>query len=397
MEKMGITDPAGRGLGKKAVYLTLKVERIAPRSAALLKQEMLSQGGNAVLDERELDCSGKVTNALLMGSLEQFEGLVRTLTPFPALEPLRELLSETLENVYRTRYALRFGNRRVALGEKTLLMGVLNVTPDSFSDGGSFFDRDKAVDHGLRMVEEGADIVDIGGESTRPGSKPIDVDEELRRVLPVIRRLSRESDVPISIDTTKSAVALEAAQAGARMINDISGLRFDPSLARVAAREGIPLVLMHIRGTPETMQKDTQYDSLFSDILQSLRKSIRRAESSGVDPQQIVIDPGIGFGKTLEGNLLLIKNLSEFRVLGKPILLGTSRKSFLGKVLQAETGQRLEGTLSSVAIGVMKGAHIIRCHDVLQAKKAILVADAVRLAGERLEAKGERPGVQSSG
>jgi dihydropteroate synthase len=231
------------------------------------------------------------------------------------------------------------------------------------------------------MVEEGADFIDIGGESTRPGSKPLGLEEELRRVIPVIESLVKEVDIPISIDTYKSTVAQKAIGAGAEMINDISGLHFDPELAQVAAKEDVPLILMHIRGNPETMQKDVHYDSLFSEILQYLKESIRRAESAGLDPEQIIIDPGIGFGKTVEGNLLILKNLQEFRVLGKPLLLGTSRKSFIGKILNTEVTERLEGTLSSVAIGVLNGAHMIRSHDVLQAKRAITVADAIRLAG----------------
>jgi dihydropteroate synthase len=261
-------------------------------------------------------------------------------------------------------------------------MGVLNVTPDSFSDGGLFYDKEKAIPHGLRMVEEGADIIDIGGESTRPGSKPIELEEELRRVIPVIKSIAAEVDVPVSIDTYKSTVAQKAIEAGAEIINDISGLNFDPTLAEVASKEDVPLVLMHMRGTPETMQKNVHYDSLFSEILHYLKDSIHRAESSGLDPRQIIIDPGIGFGKTVEDNLFIIRNLFEFRILGKPILLGTSRKNFIGKILNTEVGERLEGTLSSIAVGVLNGANIIRCHDVLQAKRAIAVADAVRLAGQ---------------
>ena len=260
-------------------------------------------------------------------------------------------------------------------------MGVLNVTPDSFSDGGFFLDKERAISHGLRMVEEGADIIDIGGESTRPGSKPLELEEELRRVIPVIESLARKVDIPISIDTYKSTVARRAIESGAQIINDISGLHFDPSLAQVAAQEDAPLVLMHTRGTPEVMQNDIHYDSLFSEILRYLNDSIQMAESSGLDPRQIIIDPGIGFGKTVENNLLIIKNLFEFRVLGKPIVLGTSRKSFIGKILNAGVEDRLGGTLSSIAIGVFNGAHIIRSHDVLQAKRAIAVADAIRLAG----------------
>jgi len=261
-------------------------------------------------------------------------------------------------------------------------MGVLNVTPDSFSDGGLFLEKDKAVAQGLSMVEEGADFIDVGGESTRPGSKPLELQEELRRVLPVIESLAREVDVPISIDTYKPEVAQRAIDAGAQIVNDISGLKFDPHLASVVARADLPLVVMHIRGTPETMQQNVYYDSLFSEILLSLRESIRRAGSAGLDPEQVIIDPGIGFGKNLNDNLLIIKDLYEFRVLGRPILVGPSRKSFIGRVLGTEARDRLEGTLVAAAVAALHGAHIVRVHDVLQAKRAVAMADAIRSAGD---------------
>jgi len=308
--------------------------------------------------------------------------LILKLESYPILQSIGQSLKETLKNISKTHYTLLFRKRKFTLGKRTLLMGVLNITPDSFSDGGLYFNKEKAIAHGLRMVEEGADILDIGGESTRPGSKPLELEEELRRVIPVIESLTKEVDTPISIDTYKSAVAKRAIEVGAEMINDTSGLHYDPILAKVAANEDIPLALMHIRGTPETMQIDVHYESLFSEIIQYLRDSIQRAESAGVNPTKIIIDPGIGFGKTVENNLLIIKNLSEFRILGKPIMLGTSRKSFIGKILNAEVKDRLEGTLSSIAISVLNGANIIRCHDVLQAKKAVTVADAIRVAGK---------------
>ena len=375
-------DPTGVKLMEgKTLHFNLKVEGIEPRTANLLKQELLSLGGDVAVDGRGFDCSANQTDALLMGTQKNFEKLILKLEQYPDLQPLGQSIKETLENISKTHYSIRCRKRTLILGKRTLLMGVLNVTPDSFSDDGFFFDKKKAIAHGLRMVEEGADIIDIGGESTRPGSKPLELEEELRRVIPVIESLAKEVDVPISIDTYKSTVAQRAIEAGAEIINDISGLHFDPGLAQVAAKEDAPLVLMHIRGTPETMQKDVHYDSLFSEILQYLKDSIQRAESAGLDPRQIIIDPGIGFGKTVEDNLLIIKNLYEFRILGKPILLGTSRKTFIGKILNTEVGDRLEGTLSSIAIGVLNGAHIIRSHDVLQAKKAIAVADAIRLAG----------------
>ena len=381
MKKVGV-DPTGvKLMAGKTLHFNLRIEGIDPRTANLLKQEMLSVGGDAALDRRGLDCSTPSTDAILIGTQKQFEKLTSKLEQYPALQSLGHSLKETLKNISKTHYTIRCRKRTFKLGKQTLLMGVLNVTPDSFSDGGLFLDREKAIAQGLKMVEEGADLIDIGGESTKPGSKPLGLEEELRRVIPVIEALVKEVDVPISIDTYKSTVAKKAIEAGAQMINDISGLHFDPDLAHVASKEDVPLILMHIRGTPETMQKDVHYESLLSDILQYLRGSIQRAEYAGLDPEQIVIDPGIGFGKTLEDNLLIIKNLQELRILGKPILLGTSRKSFIGKILNTDVTERLEGTLSSIAIGVLNGAHIIRCHDVLEAKKAISVADAIRLAG----------------
>ena len=381
MKKMGV-DPTGVKLMEgKTLHLNLKVEGIEPRTANLLKQEMLSLGGDVAVNGRGLDCSASQTDALLMGTQKHFEKLIAKLEQYPNLDSLGQSIKETLKNISKTQYSIHCRKRTLTLGKRTLLMGILNVTPDSFSDGGLFFDRDNAVSHGLKMVEEGADIIDIGGESTRPGSKPIELEEELRRVIPVIESITKEADVPISIDTYKSTVAERAVEAGAEIVNDISGLHFDPDLANVVAKGNIPLILMHIRGTPETMQKNVHYDSLFSEILHYLKDSIQRAESAGLAPGQIIVDPGIGFGKTVEDNLLIIKNLHEFRVLGKPILLGTSRKSFIGKILNAEAEDRLEGTLSSMAIGVLNGAHIIRSHDVLQAKKALAVADAIRLAG----------------
>jgi dihydropteroate synthase len=381
MGRVGV-DPTGMKLMKgKTLHYNLKVEGIDPRTANLLKQEMLSVGGDAALDRRGLDCSSSSTDALLMGTEKQFEKLFSKLEQYRELQPFGQSFREILRNLSRAHYTIRCRRRTFTLGKRTLLMGVLNVTPDSFSDGGLFFDKETAIARGLKMVEEGADFIDIGGESTRPGSKPLGLDEELRRVIPVIEFLVKEVDVPISIDTYKSAVAKKAIEAGAQIINDISGLHLDPSLSQVAAKEDVPLVLMHMRGNPETMQKNIHYESLFSEIIQYLKDSIQRAESAGVDSEQIIIDPGIGFGKTVEDNLLILKNLQEFKILGKPLLLGTSRKTFIGKILNADVTDRLEGTLSSIVVGVLNGAHIIRCHDVIQARRAIAIADAVRQAG----------------
>ena len=269
-------------------------------------------------------------------------------------------------------------------GERTLVMGVLNVTPDSFSDGGEFFSLDRAVAHAEQMIAEGADIMDIGGESTRPGSAFVTEEEELQRVIPVIERLAATSPVPISIDTTKSSVARAAIAAGAEIVNDISGLRFDPSIADEAAKAKAGLVLMHSRGTPKTMQQLPPADDIMSEVIGELRKSVLVAEERGVARDRIAIDPGIGFGKSLGQNVELIAKLDQLVIAFAefPIMIGTSRKSFIGKLLDnAPADERLHGTIASVVASVLKGAHIVRVHDVKAAVEAVRIADAVRLAG----------------
>ena len=271
-------------------------------------------------------------------------------------------------------------------GERTLVMAVLNITPDSFSDGGEFFSLDSAVAHAEQMIVEGADLIDIGGESTRPGSAFVTEEEELQRVIPVIERLAAKSPVPISIDTTKSSVAYAAIAAGAEIVNDISGLRFDPSIADEAAKAKAGLVLMHSRGTPKTMQQLPPVDEILSEVIGELRNSILVAEERGVARDRIAIDPGIGFGKTLEQNVELIAKLNQLVIAFAefPIMIGTSRKSFLGKLLNgAPADQRLHGTIASVVASVLNGAHIVRVHDVNAAVAAVRVADAVRLAGNQ--------------
>lgn len=380
MGRVGV-DATGLKLMKgKVLHYNFKIEGIEPRLANLLKQEMLSLGGDVALNRKGIDCSTQRIDAILMGTEKQFERLILKVTQYPELRSIGVSLKEAIKNVLKNYYVLHCRKQTFLLGKRTLIMGILNVTPDSFSDGGLYLDKERAVEHGLRMVEEGADMIDIGGESTRPGAKPLDIHEELRRVIPVIETLSKRIRIPISIDTYKSEVARRAIDAGAEIINDISGLNFDPLMAKVTAKEDIPIVLMHIRGTPETMQKDIHYESLFSEIILYLKDSIQRAENEGVDPKKIIIDPGIGFGKTVSDNLIIIKNLKEFKILGKPILLGTSRKSFIGKLLNTGPNDRIEGSLSSIAIGVLNGAHIIRTHDVFQAKRAIAIADAIRLS-----------------
>lgn len=275
----------------------------------------------------------------------------------------------------------KLARRSLSYGERTLVMGVLNVTPDSFSDGGKFFSFDQAIAQAKQMISEGADMIDVGGESTRPGSESVSEAEELRRVIPVIERLAKEASIPLSIDTTKSAVARAALQAGAEIVNDISGLRFDPALAREAANANAGLILMHSRGTPKDMQQLPPVADIMTEVIGGLSESVAVAEQRGVARERIVIDPGIGFGKTVEQNLELIAKLDQIERAfpDLPIMIGTSRKSFLGKLLGgAPANERLHGTIASVVASVLKGAHIVRVHDVKATVEAVRVADALQ-------------------
>lgn len=276
---------------------------------------------------------------------------------------------------------LKFHNFEFNFLKKTYIMGIINVTPDSFFDGGRYFNLQKAVDHAFRLIDEGADILDIGGESTRPGAEPVSIDEELRRVIPVIEAISKRISIPISIDTYKAPVAEEAIKAGATIINDISGLRFDSEMSAIASKYKVPVIVMHIKGTPKDMQKNPYYEALIPEIIEYLRNSVVIAKQAGVDENMIIIDPGIGFGKLPEHNLEIIKNLREFSNLGKPLLIGVSRKSFIGKVLNESLPEkRLEGTASAVAISVINGANIVRVHDVGFMAKVVKMADAIKFS-----------------
>jgi len=266
---------------------------------------------------------------------------------------------------------------------RTFIMGILNVTPDSFSDGGLYFTIDTAIQRGIELAESGADIIDIGGESTRPGAAPVPCEEELRRVIPVVKKLSKLVDVPLSVDTTKAEVAQQALDAGAAIVNDVSALRFDAAMARVVAERGAAVVLMHMRGTPATMQHYLHYDDLIGEISAFLEERIACAVAAGIKRDKIIIDPGIGFGKSVEqDNFTLLHRLHEFAALGQPILVGPSRKAFITALTGHSLPERDWGTAAAVAIAVYNGAHIVRVHDVEHLKCAVRVADAVRRAKE---------------
>ena len=272
---------------------------------------------------------------------------------------------------------LHLKDKDIDLEEKVVVMGILNLTPDSFYDGGRYSKEAQALRRVEEMIGEGADIIDVGGESVRPGADPISVDEELSRVMPVIEKIRRSFLIPISIDTYKAEVARQAIEEGAEMVNDVSGLRFDLDLRKVVARYGVPVILMHIKGTPKNMQDNPRYDSLMEEIISYLSRSIKLAEEAGVDPARIIVDPGIGFGKTTAHNLEILRRLAELNSLGKPILVGLSRKSFIGNVLGLPQEERLEGGLAASCVAVCGGARILRTHDVNPTRRAVDMVQAI--------------------
>jgi dihydropteroate synthase len=283
-----------------------------------------------------------------------------------------------LDNHLRSDYKIDCRGTVLDLGLRTHIMGILNATPDSFSDGGRFAAADRALAHAREMAAAGADIIDIGGESTRPGAAPVTEEEELRRIIPLIERLSAELTVPISVDTYKSSVARKSLEAGASIVNDISGLRFSPDMAAVAADFGAAVVIMHIKGTPRNMQQDPVYADVVAEVRAYLEEGIGIAVRAGVDRERIMVDPGIGFGKNLEHNLTILGRLDEFKCLGRPIVLGTSRKKFIGTILDIPAPeQRVDGTAATVALGIERGAAIVRVHDVARMAQVARMTDAI--------------------
>jgi dihydropteroate synthase len=271
--------------------------------------------------------------------------------------------------------------REIAVGERTLIMGVINTTPDSFSDDGLYESPEKAIEEGIRMAEEGADILDIGGESSRPGSDPVTLEEELKRVIPVVRGLSAKLSLPISVDTMKADVARKALDEGAEIINDISSMQNDPGMAKTISDYRAAIVLMHMRGTPKVMQKgNLSYRSVPGDMIAFLKERIEKAQSAGINQNRIIVDPGIGFGKTPTDNMRLIRYLEDFKMLGMPILVGVSRKSFIGHITGGSPQERIEGTAAALTAAILNGAHIIRVHDVRFMKKVVMMADAISRA-----------------
>jgi dihydropteroate synthase len=378
-QKIGV-DPYGiNAMAPKTRQVNILLKAQSCKVANILKQEMLSLGADAAVARGSVSCSVEKTDVLLMGTVKQIRALAAKIEKQPfGLDSISRDLPVLLDRMSQDRYILKTARREIVLGERTLIMGVLNVTPDSFSDGNLYLDRQKAVERGLQMADEGADMIDIGGESTRPGSQSVATRREIARVVPVVESLAGKLSIPISVDTTKSTVARKTLAAGAEIINDISALSDDNKMTSVVREASAALILMHRRGKPENMQTgNLVYDDLMGEIIAYLRKALQKAVTAGIGRNQMVADPGIGFGKTYEDNCKIINKLEELKVLGLPVLAGTSRKAFIGKITGGEPVQRMEGTAATVAAAIMNGCHIVRVHDVAAMKKVAAMTDAI--------------------
>ncbi|MGD0021346.1 MAG: dihydropteroate synthase [Smithellaceae bacterium] len=378
-KKIGVDSYGIDAMAPKTININILIENQPCKIANVLKQEMLSVGGDAAVARGSVSCSVAASDILIMGTVKQILALAKKIEKQPfGLNLIARDIAETLENIGRNEYIWKTSRRKINLGNKTLIMGILNVTPDSFSDGGLFYSQQKAVEWGLQMAAQGADIIDIGGESTRPGASSVTAGVELKRILPVIKSLVKQVKVPISIDTKKAQVAREAIAAGAEIVNDISALNGDKKMAKTIKETGAAVVLMHMRGTPQNMQSgNLVYRDIMGEIIAYLKKSSETALKAGIEKDCLVIDPGIGFGKTAVDNYKVIKNLSELKILGMPVMIGTSRKSFIGKLTGGEPRQRLEGTAATITAAIMNGCHIVRVHDVAAMKKVAAITDAI--------------------
>ena len=362
-------DPASLPyLTPKLSHVNLLVKGVKLYAANILKQSMLSIGGDVAVHRHVISGKAETSDCLIMGDLRHFRLLVEKLRLQPGLEPLAESIHL---HVFPGKGPLELSlcGTSVTWQELPVIMGILNVTPDSFSDGGKYLDPDEALNHAREMVRQGAEIIDIGGESSRPGAAAVPPDEETRRVVPVIEQLAGNVRIPISIDTTRAVVAREALKAGATMINDITALRGDPAMMDLAQQSGCGVVLMHMRGDPRTMQTDTAYRDIVSEIYAFLDERIKACLEAGIQPESIIADPGIGFGKDVQGNLRLLRHISEFRSLQVPVMVGHSRKSLIGTILDEEIDQREEGTDAVTAWATMNGVDLVRVHDCRRARR----------------------------
>lgn len=363
----------------KRECLAIKLDGLSVATANVLKQTALAAGGDCAVHRRVV--SGKVSrsDAILFVSRRQFGNLVPRLLSQPdCVAGLVPELTRLAGYCHNPDLAVRFGRRRVDFGARTYVMGILNITPDSFYDGGRYVRSEAAVERAIEMEEQGADFIDIGAESTRPGSDSVPARVQLSRLLPVLKGIRRKVKARVSVDTTSARVAEAALGEGADVVNDISGFSFDRRMAGVVARAGVPCVVMHLPGRPKTMQRKTVYKDLMAEIVEWLDAALARGERAGVRRTQMIVDPGIGFGKKLEQNIEILRRLRELRSLGRPVLVGPSRKSFVGMVTRTEPEDRLAGTIAACVIAAGNGANVLRVHDVRQVKRALGMAEAIR-------------------
>lgn len=371
------THPGGIKIMKGKAQNLMILINVNNRAANILKQDMLSIGGDVAVPKTAYELDGENVEVIVIGSKKQVKALIEKLAVQPMFS-LKNITAEIEESVnnYFNPLKREIGGKIFDFSIKTYLVGILNVTPDSFSDGGKFFNMEAAVNHAQQMVEDGADILDIGGESTRPGSETVSIEEEIKRVIPVIEKITSKLSVPISIDTSKPEVAQKAIDAGAAMVNDVTGLR-NEKLRQFVARKNIPIIIMHMQGEPRTMQENPVYEDVVSDVYNHLKNKAEAVINDGLSPENVYIDIGIGFGKTLEHNLELIKRMAEFKSMGYPVVYGPSRKSFIGNILDLPVEERLEGTSAAVAMGIANGVSIIRVHDVKEMKRVASVTERI--------------------
>ncbi len=375
MRKIGVSEDGISIMAKKGNFIVLRMENLPLKGALLLKQEALAAGMECALPWCTAALKCESTDAILFGTLRQFEILIEKMRkqPFKGRE-MSEEMKEVIENYGKREFVIGAREYKIKI-PPVKIMGILNVTPDSFSDGGKYLSVERAVERAKEMVKEGADIIDIGGESSRPFSEPVSEDEEMKRVLPVIEEL-QELKVPISIDTYKPRVAEEALKRGVSMVNDIYGLRKE-GMAEIVRDYDAAVVIMHMKGEPKNMQLNPNYADTIGEIAKFLRERIEFALKKGIEEDKIIIDPGIGFGKRVEDNLRILKYLDSFKSLGFPILVGASRKSYMGKLLDLPVEERLESTIASNVIDSLKGASIIRVHDVKENFRAIRMLEKI--------------------
>ncbi len=366
-------------MNKKAINLCLKVYDCPFHIGNILKQEALSIGIDVAVSSGCVTAEVEKTHCLIFGDARKLLTLSDKLSlqPFQALQHLGVTIKEYTNNYLSSELIFSCGKKTFNLKNQFLIMGILNITPDSFYDGGRFNTVDRALKRAEEMLEEGADIIDVGGESTRPGSNPVSLNEELNRVMPVVESLKKRLNCVLSVDTYKSKVAEECINTGVEIINDISGLKFDENMIKTLSRNNVGIIAMHIKGKPKNMQKNPQYDYLIAEINEEFSKILKTIEKAGIHRNRVVLDPGIGFGKQYKDNLIILNNIQSFKVFARPILVGVSRKSFIGHLLNANPNARLLGSIGANITAFLRGASVFRVHDVRETREALTVACSI--------------------